>query len=181
MNALIKIENLEAIPAQYRDTPVELLLAYHNLHRDFEKYDKAQMIVGMCMDNRKHLHIPENFTFIIRTGGANMRYSEFRLSYAIAVGGVKALALIGHNNCGMVNLMSRKNQFIQGLIENAGWTRDEAEEHFYHYEPIHEIGNEIDFISSEVKRIRLRYPKIIVAPMFYNVDDNKLYLINEAQ
>ena len=40
----------------------------------------------MCMDNRKHLHIPDNFAFIIRSGGANLRYSEFKVSYAIAVG-----------------------------------------------------------------------------------------------
>jgi carbonic anhydrase len=123
--------------------------------------------------------MPDNFAFIIRTGGANMRYSEFRVSYAIAVGGAKAVALIGHNNCGMVNLMSRRQQFIKGLVENAGWTHDEAEEHFYHYEPIHEIGNEIDFVASEVKRLRLRYPKIQMAPLMYKVEDNKLYIVPE--
>ena len=179
MSQLISIENTEAIPAMYRDSAVELLLQYHNLGKDFDKYERAQMLIGMCMDNRKHLRIPENFSYIIRTAGANMRYSEFRVSYAIAVGGVKAMALIGHNNCGMVNLMSRRELFIEGLMQNAGWTRDEAEEHFYHYEPVHEIGDEVSFIISEVKRLRLRYPKVIVAPMFYNVEDNKIYLIAE--
>ncbi len=73
------------------------------------------------MDNRKHLHIPDNFAFIIRAGGANLRYSEFKVSYAIAVGSVSCIALVGHNQCGMVNLISRKEQFIRGLVENAGW------------------------------------------------------------
>lgn len=179
MEDLIAIKHIEDIPSQYRNTPISLLLEYHNLKRTFDSYSNAQLLVGMCMDNRKHLHIPDNFAYIIRTGGANMRYSEFRVSYAIAVGGAKAVALIGHNNCGMVNLMSRRNQFIKGLVENAGWTHDEAEEHFYHYEPVHEIGNEIDFVSSEVKRLRLRYPKILMAPLMYNVEDGMLYLVRE--
>ncbi|MFV9510818.1 hypothetical protein [Tepidibacillus sp. LV47] len=42
-----------------------------------------------------------------------------------------------------------------------------------------EIGNEVDFVLSEVKRLRLRYPKIMVAPLLYKVEDNRLYLIRE--
>jgi len=131
------------------------------------------------MDNRKHLHMPDNFAYIIRTGGANLRYSEFKVSYAIAVGGVKSIALIGHSQCGMVNLMARRDLFIQGLVENAGWERAWAEEHFMHFAPMFEIGNEVDFVLSEAKRLRLRYPKIQVAPLLYQVEDNRLYLIRE--
>jgi carbonic anhydrase len=179
-NQLLPVTSETDIPEQYLNTPIGDLLAYHNLNKEYKIYERAQMLIGMCMDNRKHLHIPDNFSFIIRSGGANMRYSEFRVSYAIGVGGVKFIALIGHNNCGMVNLISRKHIFVQGLIENAGWSKEEAEDHFYHYEPIHEIGNEIDFVSSEARRMRLRYPKIVVAPLFYNVDDSRLYLVKEA-
>lgn len=179
MSKLIEISETKNIPAHLLDTPIGLLLQYHNLDKEYAEYTNAQMLIGMCMDNRKHLHIPENFAYILRSGGANLRYSEFRVSYAIAVGGIHYIALIGHNNCGMVNLLARKNQFIEGLVENAGWSREEAEDHFYHYEPIHEIGNEIDFVSAEAKRMRLRYPKIIVVPMLYKVEDNRLYLVNE--
>jgi carbonic anhydrase len=179
MERLLTIKTTADIPEQYKNTPIALLLEYHNTNKNFEKYERAQMLIGMCMDNRKHLHIPDNFSYIIRSGGANMRYSEFRVSYAIAVGGVKTMALIGHNNCGMVNLMGRREEFIKGLVENAGWTTEEAEDHFYHYEPLHEIGNEIDFVCSEAKRIRLRYPKIVIAPMIYKIEDNLLYLVRE--
>ena len=88
MNRLIPITSREAISLEYRDTPIGNLLEYHNLNRDYETYTQAQLLIGMCMDNRKHLHIPDNFAFIIRAGGANLRYSEFKVSYAIAVGGV---------------------------------------------------------------------------------------------
>lgn len=179
MKRLIPILKQDDILPEYLQTPIGLLLEYHNLDRPFENYDKAQLLVGMCMDNRKYLHIPDNFAFIIRSGGANLRYSEFKVSYAIAVGQVKHIALIGHNNCGMVNLISRKENFIQGLVEIAGWERISAEEHFLQFAPLFEINNEIDFILSEVKRLRIRYPKIQIAPMLYLVEDNKLYFIRE--
>ncbi len=66
------------------------------------------------------------------------------------MGGVHALALIGHTQCGMVDLVARKEQFVAGLVENAGWTREAAEEHFHNY-----------------------------APMLYRVEDNRLYFIRE--
>ncbi|OGU11568.1 MAG: carbonic anhydrase [Ignavibacteria bacterium GWB2_35_12] len=179
MNQLLPITTIDDIPSEYRDTPIGLLLQYHNLARPYDVYQKAELLIGMCMDNRKHLHIPDNFSFIIRAGGANLRYSEFKVSYAIAVGQVKHIALIGHNNCGMVNLKSRKDEFINRLVETAGWNKESAEEHFDHYEPMFEIGNEVDFILSETKRLRSRYPKIQIAPLMYLVEDNNLYMINE--
>ena len=179
MNRLIAVTTTEDIYPEYRNTPIGLLLEYHNLNRSLDSYLKAQLLVGMCMDNRKHLRIPDNFAYIIRSGGANLRYSEFKVSYAIAVGGVTAIALIGHNQCGMVNLMARRDVFIRGLVDNAGWEKEWAEEHFMHFAPMFEVGNEVDFVLSEAKRLRLRYPKIQVAPLLYRVEDNRLYLIRE--
>ncbi len=175
---LLPIDSPDHIPAQYRGTSIGRFLEYHNLERPLEPYANADLLIGMCMDNRKHLRIPDNFAYIIRAGGANLRYSEFKVSYAIAVGGAKAIALIGHNQCGMVNLFARKEQFIVGLVE-AGWERQWAEEHFMHFSPMFEIGNEVDFVLSEAKRLRLRYPKIPVAPMLYKIEDNRVYLISE--
>lgn len=180
MNRLLDISKTEDIFQEYRNTPIGQLLEYHNLNRSLEdKYENAQLLIGMCMDNRKHLHIPDNFAFIIRSGGANLRYSEFKVSYAIAVGGIEHIALIGHNNCGMVNLAARKEQIISGLVEKAGWQREKAEEHYAQFAPKFEIGNEINFVLSEAKRLRQTYPKIRIAPMLYKVDDNRLYLIKE--
>ena len=179
MHRLVKISTPDDIFPEYRNTPAGLLLEYHNLNRPPESYEKAQLLIGMCMDNRKHLRIPDNFAYIIRSGGANLRYSEFKVSYAIGVGQVRHIALVGHNNCGMVNLISRKEQFINGLIDNAGWSGEKAEEHFMNFAPMFEIGNEIDFLISETVRMRLRYPKIIIAPMFYQIEDNLIYLVEE--
>lgn len=179
MNRLSPVRSRQDIFPEYLGTPVGLLLEYHNLNREYETYTQAQLLVGMCMDNRKHLHIPDNFSYIIRSGGANLRYSEFKVSYAVAVGGVKSIALIGHNQCGMVNLNARREVFIKGLVENAGWEPYLAEQHFMQFAPMFEIGNEVDFVTSEARRLRSRYPKIQVAPLLYKVEDNLLYQVKE--
>jgi carbonic anhydrase len=173
------VDSEKDIPARLRGTPIAELLEYNNLGRDLIPLPAPRLLIGMCMDNRKHLRIPDNFSFILRAGGANLRPSEFKVSYAIAVGGVRAIAIIGHNNCGMVNLMSRSQQFIDGLVKNAGWDKQQAEDHFFHFAPLFEIGNEMDFTRSEAKRLRMRYPGVMVQPMLYKVEDNRLYLLRE--
>lgn len=179
MKRLVDINKREDISPEYRDTPIGSLLEYHNLNRPFDTYTNAQLLVGMCMDNRNQLNHPNNFAFIIRAGGANLKYSKFKVSFAIAIGGVRYIALIGHTNCGMVNLNSRKEEFINGLVDTVGWDKQNAEDHFMKFAPRFEIGNEIDFILKEVKRLRQEYKGIVVAPMLYKVEDHRLYLIDE--
>jgi Carbonic anhydrase len=180
MQRRIAITTYDDIPAQYRATPVERLLAWHNGFSSEPEtaVTHAEMLIGMCMDNRKKLRIPENFAFILRAGGGNLRPSEFKVSYAIAVGGVRSIAIIVHNHCGMVGLSARREQFVEGLVD-AGWERELAEQHFDSYAPFFEIGNEIDFVLVEAKRLRARYPRVLVAPLLYNVEDNRLYCLNE--
>lgn len=180
MDRLIPVRTHSDIQPAFRGTPIETLLAYQNLGVPHASHEKAELLIGMCMDNRKHLRIPENFAFIIRAGGGNLRYSEFKVSYAIAIGGVSAIALLGHTNCGMVNLMSRREQFIAGLVQKAGWDPEWAEAHFQHFAPMFEIGNEVDFVLSEAKRLRLRYPKLMVAPLLYRTEDGQLYQLKEG-
>ena len=70
---------------------------------------------------------------------------------------VTTIALLAHTNCGMVNLSSKREQFIAGLIDKAGWDPEWAEAHFMHFAPMYEIGNEVDFVLSEAKRLRRRH------------------------
>ncbi len=176
---LIPIQSPSAVPVRYRGTPIERLLLWHNRVAEPELVERAELLVGMCMDNRKKLRIPENFAFVLRSGGGNLRHSEFKVSFAIGFGGVRAIALVVHNHCGMVGLSQRRGAFVEGLVD-AGWDREDAEQHFDAFAPLFEIGNEIDFALSEATRLRKRYPKVIVAPMRYDVADNLLYLIDES-
>lgn len=179
MDRLIEIKSTTDIPKKYQGTPIGNLVQYQNRLRPHDSYSSAQILVGMCMDNRKALDVPENFAYILRTGGANMRASGFKISYAISVGGVRHIAIAGHNQCGMVNLMQRKEAFIKGLIEGAGWDREKAENHFLNLVPMFEIGNEIDFVLSEVRRLRAEYLKILIAPLLYRIESNHLCFIKE--
>lgn len=179
MKNVAEIASEADIPERWRATPIGALLRYHDLGAPLPpRAEKPELLIGMCMDSRKHLRIPDNFAFILRTGGANMRLSEFRVSYAIAVGGVRAIALIGHTNCGMSGLASRRAQFVDGLVDS-GWSRELAERHFDLHAPQHEIGVEADFIRAEARRLRALYTKIEVAPLLYIIEDNKIALLRE--
>lgn len=181
MYKLSSVSSVDDIPVEIKSTPVGLLLEYHNLNRPFDAYSQAQLLVGMCMDHRKRIRIPDNFSYIIRSGGANFRDSDFYVSFAIAVGGVSAIALIGHTNCGMVNLKAKQDSFVLGLEKRGGWSRGSAEKHFLRNATKYDIGNEIKFVSSEAKRLRLSYPGVEVVPMIYRVEDNLLYLIRKEE
>ncbi len=47
------------------------------------------------------------------------------------------------------------------------------------FAPMFEIGNEIEFVLEEAKRLRTKYPNILIAPLYYNVDNNLIYLLKE--
>jgi carbonic anhydrase len=172
-----EVNRKEDIYREYRGRPIGLLLEYHNLARPYDEYEKAQLLVSMCMDNRKQLKIPNNFAYIIRSGGGNLKFSEFKVSFAIAIGGVRSIALLAHTQCGMVGLRKRKSTFIEGLVENAGWTREMAAAHFEQNASIFEIDDEIEFVFQEAKRLGQRYPKVQIAPLLYRIEDNRLYQI----
>ncbi len=179
MSALIPVTSVDDILPQYRDTPIGRLLEYHNLDRPFDTYQSAQILIGMCMDNRAQLRIPNLFAFILRTGGANLRYSKFHVSYAVGVGRVEAIALIGHTSCGMAGLTQRREAFVQGMVEHAGWDAQHAEDHFMNYAPLYEIDDPVDFVVDEAARMRRRYPRLPIAPLLYKIEDHRLYQIDD--
>ncbi len=174
---IIAVTKSADILEKYRDTPVGHLLEFHNLNRDFERFEKAELLIGMCMDNRKQLRLPDNFAFVLRTSGANMRHNEFRVSFAIGVGGVSHIALVAHTNCGMVNLSGKYNAFVRGMIDVAGWDEQRAKDYFFQYAPFFEIEDEVEFVLLEVQRLRDRYPKVNVVPLLYKIEDGLLYQI----
>lgn len=180
MERLFPFTDEECIPTAYRDTPIGDLVRFHELGMEPAPYDQPELLVGMCMDHRKKLRIPENFAFVLRAGGANLRASEFKVSFAIALGGIQSIALIAHSRCGMVNMAARREEFVGGLVERGGWSRELAAEHFDAYAPLFEIGNAIDFVLVETDRLRRRYPRVTVAPLFYEVDDGRLYGVRES-
>jgi len=176
---ILPVNNQGDIFPEYRGTPIRDLFAYHNYDKPFENYNQAELLIGMCMDHRKQLRVPANFAYILRTGGANLKRLEFKVSFAVAIAGVRAVCLIGHDKCGLVGLSSKREEFVQGLVENGGWDQHEAEEHFKAYAAQFEIGDPVEFVWYEARRLGKRYPKLMVAPLFYSMKDGLLNQISE--
>ncbi len=163
---------------RYRNTPIETLLAYHNLGVEAEPYDTAELVVAMCMDNRKRLRVPDRFAFVVRTAGVYLQGLEFQLSFAIAIGGVGAIALIGHDDCGMSRLTGLKQQFVDGLVERAGWSAEEAARHYEASVEPFAIDDPVRSAADQASALAQRYPRVPVAPLLYNVGDGHLYQID---
>jgi carbonic anhydrase len=179
MPRIIPVNYRDDILPEYRGTPVELLLEYHNLGRAIGAATAPQLLIGMCMDSRKSLRIPNDFAFVLRTAGANMRDNEFRISYAIAVGGVRTIVLIAHTDCGMARLDQNRERFVQGLVDAAGWDEARAAKHFEDSAPKFGIRDEVDFVLKEAERLRAIYPRIHIVPLLYRVEDDLLYQLTE--
>ena len=151
--SLMPIRTKADIRDNFRDNPIGRLLEYHNLGIGAKEYDNAELLICMCMDNRKKLSIPDNFAFILRSGGANLSRMDFKASFAIAIGGVRAICLICHDNCRMVNLRSQKTKFIEGM-QKVGWNAETASKHFDENVKSFEIGDAIDFVVNESLRLK---------------------------
>ena len=175
MPEIVPVNYPADILPEYRDTPVGLLLEYHNLGRALGSSRSPRLLIGLCMDSRKSLRIPNGFAFVLRTAGANMRDNEFRISYSIAVGGVRTIVLIAHTDCGMKHVASRHDEFVDGLVEHAGWDRERAERLFAEGVPKFGIRDEVEFVMEEAARLRDLYPAITVVPLLYRVEDDLLY------
>jgi len=172
---LIPVRRWDDVLPPYRGTPVGDVLGYHNLRRAHRSHLAPEVLVGMCMDHRKALSLPERFAYVLRTGGTNLRRLEFKVSYAVAVGGVRAVCLIAHDQCGMQGLVGRRQQFVEGLVARGGWDAAEAARHFDAHAPEFEVGDASRFVVAESARLRARYPGLLVAPLFYRLDDGRLY------
>ena len=130
----------------------------------------------MCMDYRENLRIPANFAYVIRLAGARVRQRDFNVSYAVGVGGVQSIAVIGHTDCGMINVAFKEEAFVKGLMERGDWNSEAAHSHFASSAPIHEIGSETESAIKGAERLRQIYKKVMTVPLIYRVEDGLLYL-----
>jgi carbonic anhydrase len=103
-----------------------------------------------------------------------LKRSAFDVSWAIAEAGVRAIAVIGHDDCGLVGLRGRRDDFVARLVEVAGWERPAAEQHFDHWSDLVEVADPATAVLDEAHRLRLRYPAIPVAPLLRRAADGAL-------
>ncbi len=176
---LISIKNEKDIPEQYRNTPIAKLLQYHNLGVPLDNFESAELLILMCMDNRQMLRTPQNFSFVVRNSGARLKDAYFPVSFALSVKGIQHIVVIGHTDCAMVDLESKKEAYVKGLSERCGWKRDEAESYFLNMVPYYMTVDAAGSAAIEAKLIRYKFRGVVVVPLLYSVENNDLSLIKE--
>jgi len=175
MTKTVDVEAIEDILPQYRGTPIEWLFRYHNLGEPQpDSTGSPHLFIAMCMDNRKSLDLPKEFAYVLRTAGARLRGNEFELTFAIAVGGVSTVALIGHTDCRMATVLEKREAFIAGLVERTGIHPGRAARHFDASAPTYAISSPIESIVEQAAAVHRYLPGILVAPLLYRVEDDRL-------
>lgn len=174
---LIEATSAEDILPHYQGTPVGELLAYHNLDVPYRDHREADLLIGMCMDHRYQMRIPANFAYVLRCAGANLSLVEFDVSFAIAVGGVRCICVIGHDGCRMIDVVAKREAFVSGLVNDAGWDRHLAEAHFDEHVSRYGIEDVVKKVWFDAKRLQEKYEGVLVAPLMYSLGDHNLHQI----
>lgn len=166
----------DILPA-WRGTPVAELLALHNLGTGARKYAHPQILIATCPEQQTALRIPAGFAISLHTAAANLKRDPFKVSWAIGIGRVSAIAIVGHTDCGLVGLRNQREAFVEQLVGAAGWERPAAEQHFDHWSDLFAIDDPAGFAVAEAARLRIRYPEIPVAALLYDTADGMLLQI----
>ncbi len=179
MSSIIEINTVEDIPVGLRNTAAGKLLEYHNFKKPHDRYAQPELLLATCMDFRVNPVLPERFAYVIRTAGASLRSVDFPVSYAIGAGGVENIVVMGHTDCGMVQVHEHKEVFKEGLARRVNWPEQKSEDHFHACAPLHEIGDAVAFTLLQVVRLKSLYPGILIVAMLYDVATNKINLLKE--
>lgn len=164
----------DILPA-YRGTPVGELIACQNLGLAAgAPATHPRILVATCLEIDMPLRVPTGFAIHLRTAAANLKRDPFKVSWAIGMAQVSAIAIVGHAGCGLTGLREHRDQFVARLIENAGWERPAAEQHFDHWSDLFGIDDPAEFAVAEAARLRLRYPKVLVAPLMLDAGTGTL-------
>lgn len=161
----------------WRSTPVAELLALHNLGAEARQYAHPQILIASCFEQQTALRIPAGFAISLHTAAANLKRNPFKVSWAIGIGRISAIAIVGHTGCGLVDLRIQREAFVEQLISAAGWARPAAEQHFDHWSDLFAIDDPVSFAAAEAARLQIRYPKIPVAALLYDTTDRTLLQI----
>jgi carbonic anhydrase len=128
------------------------------------------------MDHRISLRVPDGFAYQVRVGGANLSAVAFNLSYAVAIKGIRHVAIVAHPGCGTAGLLARKDEMVRGLVA-VGWDAAQAAEHFDALAPIWDVADPVLFAARQAQRLPTDYPKVAAAAFFYDFADGMLSII----
>ncbi|MBX9568017.1 MAG: hypothetical protein K2X77_03940 [Candidatus Obscuribacterales bacterium] len=171
-----KLIDPESLPALWRNTPIEELIGAHNFDKPIESGDTPQLLIVSCIEYRFSPQVPHSFAYVARKAGSRLIGEEFSLAYTVAKG-VKHIALIGHNDCGMTKVNQAKPALIEALVSQ-GWDKTAATLYVNANAPSHMIGDELESLEQEYLRLRSLFKKVLIAPLFVSIASSHLHIPN---
>ncbi len=171
---LIHIESIPDVPAQWKGTPIESFIMAQNFGWPIQGSGKVELLISTCIEFRYALPIPRMYAYVIRRASGRVLGSEFSVGYTMAQG-VKYLALIGHNDCGMAKALTNAPRVVAALVEQ-GWDTDLAQQYVENQLKRHAINDELDALRDEFIRLKRVFRKLLIAPLFVCLHDSKLYV-----
>jgi len=173
-NRLKLVNKPEDIPTRWRGTPIEDLFGAHNFRKPIESTGEPKLLVVTCIEYRFRPEVPSAFAYVSRSAGGRMFGSEFSLSYILAKG-VRHMALIGHNDCGMTKVEEFRPKLIEALVDQ-GWDPCRAEDFVGQNAGRYMMKDEIDALKREFMRLRQLVPKMEIAPLFVSLMSQRLHI-----
>jgi len=149
--------------------PIHILLQSHNEGAIFPPFHRPALAVVTCMDYRIHLHMPENFAFVLRTGGANPDPVEPYLAFVVARMGIEAIALIGHTDCAM--------QYPDPYVLNHLPATESCIRQYRAQVAALAIGEVEHFTRRQARKLTARLG-LPVVPLLYRVEDHRLVVLD---
>ncbi|MGD9682221.1 MAG: hypothetical protein AB7W16_13630 [Candidatus Obscuribacterales bacterium] len=171
------VESREDLPPHWLDSPIEEFIGAHNFGKEIEGASQPRLLIVSCIEFRFRPQIPNNFAYVIRSAGgrmSNLAGSEFALSYIFAKG-VKHIAIVGHNDCGMTKVDQFKPALIEALIDQ-GWEKEKAGAFIEENAGRFAMDDEIESLRREFLRLRSLFNNVVIAPLFVSLASNRLHI-----
>lgn len=167
------------LPPRWHGTPIEEFIAAHNFDHPIEGSTEPRLLIVSCIEYRFSPLVPHNFAYVMRTAGGRLSHesgSEFALSYILAKG-VRHIAMVGHNDCGMTKVPQFKPNLIKALVEQ-GWDEATAQEFIEENADRFTMDDEINSLEREYKGMREQFKNVEIAPLFVSLASSRLHLPN---
>ncbi len=171
---LNSIKTVADIPKRWIGTPIEKLISAHNFDIAIEPAASPQLMVATCIEFRFQPKVPHFFAYEMRQASGRLTGAEFTVAYVLTKG-VRHLALIGHNDCGMTKVHEHGAAMEAALVEQ-GWDTDRASDYVTMNGPRYAIRDEVDALEREYRRLRRVFKDLEIAPLFAALANGFLYL-----
>jgi carbonic anhydrase len=171
---LKQINTPDDIPEKWRGTPIADLIAAHNFDKPIESTGVPKLMLITCIEYRFQPEIPNEWAYVNRCAGGRLSGSEFSVSYIIAKG-VRHMALIGHNDCGMTKVYEFREKLIDALVGQK-WDRERAEDFVEQSSAKFAMKDEIDGQKREFMRLHQLFPGLEIAPLFVSIASMRLHI-----